>query len=110
MSKSVIEVLTEARAKVAAGWCQGPPAVDARGEPAYSAGDEACAWCAWGAIIAVAFYRDVGYEASAALDDEAELRGFNNSTTFNEAPGRTQAEVVDLFTKAIEKAKEQASV
>jgi len=106
--------LTEARAKVARGWTQGTWARDAVGERAPERGNAAVCWCIVGALNAVAddreghhlFWvagllepaRDALYEA---LED---LGGYDFGTAlveFNDAPGRTQAEVLALFDLAI---------
>ncbi len=107
MSKSVIEVLTEARALVAKGWCQGPPAMNSSGRPTGTVCADACRWCCYGAISAVSDAESY-YGARSAINAEAMRLGFVGDIHFNEHPGRTQAEVLDLFTKAIERAGEEA--
>lgn len=105
MSKTVIEVLKEARSKVAQGWCQGPCAVNADGMSVPPESAKACKWCVYGALEVVAGEEpDVRRMAELILDKEANAPAYSNCVGFNEYPGRTQAEVLDLFDRAIEKA------
>jgi hypothetical protein len=107
MSKSVIEVLKEARAKIAIGWTQGPPAVNANGLSVDPMSPDACKWCGLGAIYAVSKNLNIELwdEADAFISGQARIAGDAGIVHFNEKPGRTQSEVVELFSKAIERAE-----
>jgi len=101
MSKSVIEVLKEAREKIRQGWCQGGPARDHR-DATISTGDpNACKWCLFGALMAVTDDWD---------GPRAAIKEFTGCSLaeWNDAPGRTKAEVLALLDKAIERAEAEA--
>ncbi len=91
---TVREVLINARAKVAAGWCQG---FDQVGDCycAYGALDKSCPETPEGDVL--------------MQDVCCSLRRANNLQSifgFNDTPGRTQAEVLALFDRAIEECGE----
>lgn len=101
------EILKAAREKVAAGWTQGENARDEDGNPV-GAGAAAC-WCAYGAIDAATPREGLGYaefyrvrsDAMLILRDAIGLPGTNRIADWNDAPGRTQAEVLAAFDRAI---------
>lgn len=101
--KTVIEVLEGARDLVArpGGWTQGCSARTAKGNPIGSKSDKAACFCAVGAIQRVAGrIRGINYaEAVTALGFAA---GNAYIVHWNDAPYRTQAEVVVAFDRAIE--------
>ena len=93
------EVLADARALVAEGWCQGElevidpdPAVPNR-------------YCPIGAILAAAPGDGAaepswpGAAARAALRDANGIEG--SLAEWNDAPGRTQAQVLEAFDRAV---------
>jgi len=108
MSKTTIEILKEARELIAKpnGWTQGTYARNADGLIVYPNSHHAVCFCTWGALIAVDEHQESFQPdgAQPALDDVTN----GNFVAFNDAPGRTQAEVVAKFDEAIaaEEAKE----
>lgn len=96
---TALEILTAARAKVAQGWTQ----------RRYSTviGGKRC-FCAVGALIEVApDYGAIEHRGAVDLLTVA-ATGFamNSAVHWNDAPGRTRAEVLAAFDKAIDLAKE----
>lgn len=81
-------------------WTQGDYARDAGGEGRWPSSNDATCWCAIGAIRRCAPdspYRALAYFAMAA--------GGSACVDFNDAPHRTQAEVVAALRRASELAK-----
>lgn len=93
------EILRAARAKVEAGWCQGPCAIDANGEAVGVNDVRACKWCMFGAINC---FVDGYSTAERLLNDVVVSMGHIGFINFNEAPDRTQQEVLAAFDRAIE--------
>lgn len=94
---TVVEILTTARAHVAAGWVQGRMKLET-----YSA--EPPCYCAVGAVYAC------GVADREGEDDAIHLlhcachehdRTLHNVIAFNDAPGRTQADVLAVYDTAI---------
>lgn len=109
MSKTAAEVLRVARELVArpGGWCQRALARTASGHPAPTHSREAVCFCARGALMRAAGMQPelvlFSPRAEAALDAAAREQGFIGFVGYNDAPGRTQAEVVALYDAAIAK-------
>lgn len=99
--KTVIEVLKESRALIEKGWCQIHTAVNHSGQSTWTGCPTACKWCAFGAVMAVTGDWNKPY---AILRDLT----VGSLAEWNDAPGRTQAEVLDLFDRAIAKAESEA--
>ena len=98
----MLDGLRRARALVERGWTKGEPARNAAGEGCHPSSQHAVEWSAFGAIYAtVPTYADY-LAACARLQD---LIGASpedlNLSLWNDAPGRTQADVLDLFDRAI---------
>lgn len=93
------EVLIAARAKVAAGWTQGAPGRDAAGNPADVMTQAVC-WCAIGACYAAASENYLG-EAEQAIFALKAVVPLNLISIFNDATDRTQADVLEVFDRAI---------
>lgn len=109
MSKTVSEVLFAAADLIEpeGAWTQGCSARDAQGNQTSATRKQAVCWCAAGAI-----WHEVGdhssFTADAATDElEQTLGGMIPVGTWNDAPDRTQAEVVAKLREAAEKAREQ---
>lgn len=106
MTITAHEILTKARELVAkpGGWTQGEFGRDKDGLRAvYSS--PAVSFCAYGACIEAAAKYDgadtrVWASATDALTAQIKKAGVS-ITVWNDTPGRTQAEVVELFDKAI---------
>src|SRR5690349_5736981 len=95
---AVADVLRAARERVARGWCQGVDARDRSRRSVDPWSKSACRWCMMGSLHAED--RPSGYENSALqLLKLAIGEGF--VTCWNDAKGRTQAEVIAAFDKAI---------
>ena len=90
------ELLIAARAKIAQGWCQGMDAADAQGNPVDWSSRKARQWCISGAMANACDGFHEG--ARAALLSAAKARSL---VRWNDAQGRTQAQVLKLFDKAI---------
>ena len=95
-------VLREARKLVERGWTQGAAARTADGKSVGEDSPAATCWCSLGAMS----------KGSDDCDVYADAKGFllmavaaSNIAKWNDALGRTQAEVVNAFSKAIELAE-----
>lgn len=98
---TVKEDLIKARAKIAAGWCQGVPARNAQGSPVYADSSAAVSFCIVGALSALGL-GDYEYSAAyAALHARSGMSCLASLSRFNDTHGRTQEEVLALFDKAI---------
>lgn len=88
---TVKEDLIKTRAKIAAGWCQGASARNAKGE--------AVSFCILGAFMAsgVACSGPTSY----ALAKVATPGNLGVLARYNDTPGRTKEEVLAVFDKAI---------
>ncbi|MGH7968354.1 MAG: DUF6197 family protein [Limisphaerales bacterium] len=96
---TTLEILVAARAKIAQGWTQGCLARDARGEQSDCWSKESRFFCAGGALMAAC---QEGHHAMLTIKN---LVG-DRVDAWNDAPGRTQAEVLAVFDRAIESAKQ----
>lgn len=105
MNKSVVEVLTDARAKVQQGWNTGCLARDKSGCQVDPLSPNACSWCAEGALWTPVETISQFNAAAEFIGEVVRELHHVRLVQFNDAPGRTQAEVLDLFTRAIERAK-----
>lgn len=101
---TIVEVLIGARAKIAQGWCKGVSMRDAAGHEATE--KTATCWCSIAACCVVAGngYAVVG---DAAVRILAQLVPAELLSIWQDAPDRTQAEVLALFDQAI--VEEQAA-
>ena len=98
------ELLTEARALIAKGWCQGASARDVHGIPADFWGQKAVTFCMSGALCRMEnFIFDAHRTSRNILYSVIEV---NNLATWNDREGRTQEEVLAAFDKAIAIAKD----
>jgi hypothetical protein len=98
---SVVEVLTKARALVARGHCKDNAALDADGEYVHAGDPRARFWCAVGAIWAAGPDEPDEAVRRATRDVLRAVLGTCTLVAWNDAPERTQAEVVDAFDRAI---------
>jgi hypothetical protein len=96
------EILTNARALIAKGWTQGHYARMASGYPCHENSQRAVSWCLVGAVCrAGEIYLRQALDAVEYLreiigDPDLPLIG-----NWNDAPGRTQEEVLALLDRAI---------
>lgn len=99
------EILIQGRTKIERGWCQGYSALDANGGLTRAEGPDAVAFCAIGATQN---HQHPGEEWAArhllrlALGPRCDDGGIAG---YNDAPGRTKAEVLALFDTAIKLAE-----
>lgn len=99
------ELLTAARALVLKGWTQGFYAVTSTGEYVSPLESTACAWCASGAIMAInAGFLDEPQDSACKAFAIMQAVVGDAIPDWNDTPGRTQAEVVEAFDRAIERA------
>ena len=94
---TTVEVLKAARAKIEQGWCQGSYARNAMNEKVLYRSVDACRWCAMGAIVSLG-----GVDWITAADVIKQANAIEVIPKWNDAPNRTQAEVLAAFDKAIE--------
>ena len=99
----VTELLTEARARIARGWTQGASARDVTGSVTRAWAEEAVCWCAMGAVACRDDDWTTAEPAWAAL--RAAVGGETWVSEWNDAPGRTQADVLALYDRAIERSR-----
>jgi len=100
-------ILTKARELVTAGWTQSVNAVDENDEEVTTSDSTACKFCVYGAIFAAS--QRLGYApySQRAVDAFSQAMFGNVSgliAGWNDAPERTQADVVAAFDKAIAEA------
>ena len=104
-------LLRKARALVLQGWTQGHGAKTHDGRPTMTHLTEATSFCTIGAAMRVFTRGNYRYPVYAAATDllcrGAGVSGFPELTVWNDHPDRTQADVLDLYTRAIARAKEE---
>lgn len=114
MSAATAVVLDRAAALCERGWTQGTAARYDDGSPAecYRDNDAVC-WCAIGAISRASYETEgearVLYNASELALIEwsvSAVSGYNSITAWNDAPERTQAEVVAALREAARRERE----
>lgn len=98
----VAAVLNKAASLVEQGWTQGDWAVDSAGHPVDVHNREACAWCLNAAVVRA---RDTARhipEWGPIQRAVTQAIGSSMWARWNDAPGRTQAEVVAALRQAAE--------
>lgn len=106
---STLDVLVRARALVERGWCTGVEARDEHGNQCdESDSPSAVSWCMIGAVYRGARKEDdIALARKAARCLTATVGGLLDQ--WNDAPGRTQSEVLAAFDRAIEAARPAGS-
>jgi peptidoglycan/LPS O-acetylase OafA/YrhL len=105
----VEDIVRSARTRVASGWCQGEDARDAAGAPVEFWGEDARAWSLLGALVAPSHptpLREVVVplaEVAAAVVVVADVMRTASLKDWNDAPGRTQEQVVAALDAALER-------
>lgn len=94
--KTTRDMLIEARALVEKGWCQGYQAKDETGACVSHESAKARSFCAYGAC-----WRAEGTVSGPASMALRRAFGSLGVGTWNDAPDRTQADVLALFDRAI---------
>lgn len=105
---STLAVLKAARELISTPerWVQGPFAVDRQGLSVSPLSPDACAFCAIGATWRIAGTGDADSGADRELDITL---GGQLANGFNDAEGRTHAEVLDLFDRTIARLESEVS-
>ncbi len=80
-----------------ASWCQGSLARDQDGNSLGSGDPDACQWCMIGAIEKSLF---ITSKAFSRLERVVKSKGFEIIADWNDAPGRTHAEVIAALKEA----------
>lgn len=105
-----IEVLKAARTKIELGWCQGAFCRNENGTDISASDlDSQREWCARGAILTSTDTAADGDDARKLLKLALSVESIHGVSDWNDAPGRTQAEVLAAFDKAIALAESEAS-
>mgnify|MGYP006288290745 CR=1 FL=1 len=101
---TTLEILKDARELVAQGWCQ---CAHARSETGRALDiwtkPSGCAYCAEGALIMASCATEDQEEITDAWNVLREVVGTKSLYLWNDAPGRTKAEILAAFDEAIEK-------
>ena len=79
------------------GWCQGAFAMNAANQPTTWSNPKAVAWCFEGALLAATGATEITPLLTRASAIARRLGGFGAMVVWNDAPERTQAEVVALM-------------
>jgi hypothetical protein len=82
------------------GWAQGHYTVNDKGEPCDVLDPNACRWCAVGAIYAVSETMSDYWSAINKLKNFLDIDTRGGIDVWNDAPERTQAEVIEAMEKA----------
>jgi hypothetical protein len=99
--------LREARALIERGWTQGSSARTETGDPIGVSSKCAAQWCILGAVCATADGMEDEIKALDTLEGVTDARpGY--IAEWNDAPERTQADVLAAFDRAIELAEQEA--
>lgn len=109
MNKEINEVLKAMRVKLAAGWTQRAAARTANGAAILSSEKEACEFCLMGAlwsldVASLSLESCVESELAQTLDAQGLI---GTLITYNDAPGRTQSDILALVDKTIERLERQ---
>lgn len=97
--------LAKARELVAAGWCQGNTAINATGAPVNASSPEVARVCAMGAMDRAGDWANDPKRTSAMAEALYGVLNNDSIVDWNDAPERTQAEVLAAFDKAIAAAR-----
>lgn len=105
-SPSPVEVLQKARALLEKGWCQGVAARTDKGTSVSPRNRHATSFCVYGSLCCAGYEENM--DLHAAIDDimfgRLEVYSFG---AWNDAPGRTQEEVLTLMDRAIDLARQK---
>lgn len=101
----VKDLLTRARERIEKGWCQGAYAKAADGESVSACGPCATSFCIRGAVLAVGpldyAVRAPAYNLLENIVDQITQSPCDSLAGYNDAPGRTHAEILAVFDAAI---------
>lgn len=119
---TVLDVLVRARELIEQGWCQHDFAQDAYGQETGSMGDDdACRFCAWGAIrhttweLESDLARQIQLEVQATRALAMAIKGDTicpggTIAEWNDTFGRKQIDVLEVYDTAIEQETNRASM
>lgn len=100
-----VDVLKLAKELIAKGWCQYYAAIGAGGRPVFPGSSYACKWCLTGSLVGaismkkgLASYTELLRTSSFAM---REALGTDALMAWNDAPDRTQEDVLAAFDKGI---------
>lgn len=97
--KSALEILIEARDRLAKGWCQNHYAVDQSGRPVYFCSKAAAGWCMSGAVHASYGDIDAPYDF---IKDALHKRGLSRDIyEANDEQINSQQMAVEIMEEAI---------
>ena len=105
--EQVIDALVRARGLVERGWCQGWFARDADGYEVAAVSPQACRFCALGAIRHATNVFVEGDNCIRLVLRAGGNEALGDLFTWNDAPERTQADVLALYDRAIALAREE---
>lgn len=101
MENKVIAVLDGmTRLLTEKGWTQGALARDKDGEKTEWHLETACSFCLRGALVVASWQHGMQAQMSARSRLEMALAVPGDTVSFNDAPGRTREEVLDLIERA----------
>jgi hypothetical protein len=101
-TNATVAILQHARDLLAAGWCQGKSAIGSHAGRVSPLDSEACSFCVSGAFDRS--WIDLGLTLAndiAARRAFQAVIGWSSIINWNDTPGRTKADVLDAFTRAI---------
>ena len=100
---STIEILKKARELISKGWCQKAPARTKRGAWCQPSSDHADKFCIIGAIDKICFMGRPTLEATHLyLNTHEILEKYCHPTAWNDEPGRTKKQVLNLLDNIIQ--------
>jgi len=102
----VVSVLQRAKERIAEGWCQGMYTTDERIRDILSLGRAEGGVCIQGAIYAAAAQLTGTLPSAEVWSALVSATGCQFPSMWNDDPGRTQADVLDMFDRAQRLAKE----
>lgn len=95
---TVLHALKRIRQTLARGWTQQAMARNGFDIPVHAHSHEACKWCIYGAMDKIPMPAGIEGTIHSLLIDK--ING-ERISTWNDAPGRTQEQVLDIFDKLI---------
>jgi hypothetical protein len=112
----VEDIVRDARTRVASGWCQGEDARDAAGSPVEFWSEAARAWSLLGALVTPSHPTPLSAvvmplsEVAMAVVAVADVLQAPSLKAWNDAPDRTQGQVVAVLDTALERLASTAAV
>lgn len=107
MAMTKLELLIKAREKIRQGWTQNVSARNSDNYPVNVDALEAVAWCALGAIWAVRGTYETQDDAERELCKTIDREYAYSIAEWNDKPGRTKEEVLDLYDRTINRVRKE---